>query len=240
MTQLTKLNYLNALKSGWLLIFLANISYRFIDQKITLKLDTLIRSVDGINSSLWAYIGLSLIVGLLFPLIMTLLCCYFLMKDSKSSLTGFISENLELLSLETLRSWGIGLLWALALIIPGVIKMSFLIMVPYIVLFSTEYKNGFKDALDFSTVLSKHFYMRINIYLTVVFFIIPSVITFAFDDYAHFADHPFWFCLIYTFEALAILWFHFMALKLLGKYIKFHPLPENTNRIHGGEYVTNV
>jgi hypothetical protein len=59
------------------------------------------------------------------------------------------------LCLESLRVIGFSLLWALALIIPGIFKYIRYTFVPYIVLVDKNYDKGDVDALDKSNALVK-------------------------------------------------------------------------------------
>ena len=69
-----------------------------------------------------------------------------------------MGEKFELAFVETLRAWGKTFLWCFLFIIPGLIKYTYYLMAPFVVLFSRKYAAGEEDALKYSEQLSKKFW----------------------------------------------------------------------------------
>ncbi len=163
-----KLNYFKALRSSFLLIFLAMVVYRNIDQFLTKQIESIIRSQDGINSIIWAWGGLSLVTSILFPTVVAIICLYALRYNSLRNLSGFFNDHFELSFLETLRALAYSFLWGLLFIIPGLIKMSYYYLTIFVVLFSPAYAKGRVDALEESALISKQHWLKLN--LIIAFF----------------------------------------------------------------------
>lgn len=220
-----QLQFFKALKSSFLLIFLAMTAYHIFDQYLTKQIEMIIRSQDGINSMVWFWGLLSLLTSLFFPTLIAVICLYALRFNSLQNIFSFFSQKLELSVLETLRAWAYSFLWGLLLIIPGLIKMSFLYLTVFVVLFSPEYEAGKVDALKESTEISKKHWYKLNLLVTLFYVLIPLIGSVLFDEYTVFEKYPM-SALIYTAaECVFILLFHYSVLNLFKDYF-LRPLPQ--------------
>ncbi len=213
-TIIPKPQFFLALKSSFLLIFLATLFYRLIDQFTTKQIEGLIRSSDGISSVVWGWAGLSLVLSILFPTLLAVISLYALRNNSLKRFGFFLRNHLELSILETLRAWGISILWGFLFIIPGLIKMSYYYLTTFVVLFSPEYARGEVDALKKSAEISKRHWGILNLSVTVFYFVIPILVSTIFDEYTVFEKHPFFAAAFCGVEAVTVLLFHYFVLKL--------------------------
>ena len=213
-TIIHKPQFFKALKSSFLLIFLATLTYRLVDQFTTKKIEGLIRSSDGISSIVWGWAGLSLLLSILFPTLVALISLYALRNNSVNRFGIFLRNHLELSILETVRAWGISILWGFLFIIPGIIKMSFYYLTTFVVLFSPEYARGEVDALKKSAEISKRHWGILNLSVTVFYFVIPILVSTIFDEYTVFEKHPLFAAVFCGVEAVSVLLFHYFVLKL--------------------------
>lgn len=209
----------------FLLIYMTVSLSILVDQFLNKKIELVIRSEKGISNLIWFWGLGSLISSLLFPLLISMLCCYAL-SDFFPSMKKMFSQKLELCLIETLRSWGKTFLWCFLFIIPGFIKYSFYILTPFIVLFSEKYDQGQVDALEQSEKLSKKFFWRLNFWILIFFILLPLLFSSLFDEYRLFSTHPLSACLIACLDSLLVYTFHYLILKLLNKYL---PEVENHN-----------
>ena len=160
--------------------------YTSLDQVLTMKIDEALRNtVTGGMSLIWAYGFLSLISGILFPILGILVVVYgaSFPETTEHGLVYFIEKNISQLSIEILRSWGKTLFWTLALIVPGIWKYIEFTMIPFIVMLSPSYQRGEEDALEASSRLVRGNLMRIISILVAFHLILPSVLAVLFDDY---------------------------------------------------------
>ncbi len=156
--------------------------------------------------------------ALFFPLLISVLCAYVLIITNQK-INDFFAENLELSLIETLRAWGKTFLWSFVFLLPGVIKYVHYILTPFVVMFSRKYKNGEVDALEYSTVISKHFRGMLNLWLAVFFVVVPIFMYAIFDEYRVFSTHPVAATILVFVEAVILLLFHYLILKLFIKYL---------------------
>lgn len=217
-TKMNKLEFFKALKSSFVLIFLATLVYRFCDQFTTKQIEGLIRSTDGITSMIWVWAGISLILSILFPTIVAIISLYALKNNSIQNITSFFGKNLELTVLETMRAWGVSILWGFLFIIPGIIKMSYYYLTTFVVLFLPEYAEGQADALKKSEEISKHHWVTLNLLVTLFYLVIPVITSSIFDEYTVFDKHPYSAAIYCGFEAITTLLFHYVVLKLFLNY----------------------
>lgn len=201
-----------------MLIFSAVLAATVADQLLNKQIDNLIRSPQGLSNTIWLWGAVSLISTLFFPLLITLLCSQALASRPRS-IQKFISEKFELGLLETLRAWGKTFLWCFVFIIPGLIKYTYYLMVPYVVFFSERYAEGKVDALEYSTLLSKKFWWRLNLWLTLFYLIIPLALSSVLDEYRLFSLHPVSAAWCVLLETILVLSFNYVILKLFFKYL---------------------
>jgi len=241
-TTINKLSYFKALKSSFLLIFLATLVYRIVDQFTTKQIEGIIRSSDGISSSIWFWAGISLLLSILFPTLVAIISLYALKNNSVRQFGSFLSDKLELTILETMRAYGVAILWGFLFIIPGIIKMSYYYLTTFVVLFLPEYAEGKVDALKKSEEISKHHWMTLNLLVTLFYFIIPVITSTIFDEYTVFDKHPLSAAAYCGLEAVFTLLFHYIVLKLfLGYFITDSTASDNTtSNIQGAPHVTYV
>lgn len=243
-SEIIKLNYFKGLKSGFLLVFLALLIYRLLDQFFTVQIDFLVRSSDGLDSKLWVWAILSLISSMLFPLLVAVLCSYSLVFNRRRGLEVFLADHFEMTFLESLRSWGKAFLWGLVFIIPGLIKMSFYFLVPYVAMFSRGYKAGTIDALKLSEVISKKFWTKLNVYVTIFFLVYPFLISTGFDQYTLISKHPISALALIAVETAMMMLFNYLILKEFFKYTDYdtNDLNRNVNELksQGDLHVTYV
>ncbi len=241
-TKMNKLEFFKALKSSFVLIFLATLAYRFLDQFTTKQIESIIRSTEGLTSMIWVWAGLSLVLSILFPTVVAIISLYALKNNSIRNLTSFFGKNLELTILETMRAWGISILWGFLFIIPGLIKMSYYYLTTFVVLFLPEYAEGKVDALKKSEEISKHHWITLNLLVTLFYLVIPVITSSIFDEYTVFDKHPYTAAAYCGFEAITILLFHYFILKLFLSYFipEYHPSENSTSNIQGAPDVTYV
>ena len=176
---------------------------------------------------IWVWGASSLISSLFFPLLISMLCSYTLSNFFVSKKVLF-SEKLELALVETLRAWGKTFLWCFLFIIPGLIKYSYYLMTLFVVLFSKKYAAGEVDALEHSEKISKKFWWRLNLWLTVFYLVIPLALSSSFDEYRLFTTHPLTATLSVLLDSVLVFTFHFLILKQFIKYL---------NEVENGSYV---
>lgn len=212
-----KLNYFKALRSGFLLIFLANLAYKLLDQYITVQIDGLVKSTDGVGTTIWFWAAFSVLIGLLFPIIITLACSYSLAFMTSRGFGTFFSQKFELTLLETLRSWGKVFLWTLVFVIPGLIKAINYLFVSFVVAFSQGYERGEVDALNKSSEIAKHVWWKLLFYFAVFFVLLPLLITGAFDEYTSLQAHPITGLIFVAIDSALYLLYSYFILNLFFK-----------------------
>jgi hypothetical protein len=200
-----------------------------MDQFLTKQVEILISSKDGLTNMIWVWGGLSVLSAILFPLLISMFCAYFLISSTKS-LNEFVKENFELGLIETLRAWGKTFLWSFVFFLPGVIKYINYILTPFVVMFSRKYKRGEVDALEYSTLISKKFFWSIKMWLGLFYVIVPVLFYALFDEYRVFGTHPVSATLVVCLETLLEIVFHFIILNLFIKFL-------NANEVENGSHV---
>jgi hypothetical protein len=200
-----------------------------MDQFLTKQVEVLISSKDGLSNMIWVWGGLSVLSAIMFPLLISMFCAYFLISSTKS-LNEFIDENFELSLIETLRAWGKTFLWSFLFFLPGVIKYINYILTPFVVMFSRKYKRGEVDALEYSTLISKKFFWSIKMWLGLFYVIVPILFYALFDEYRVFSTHPVAATLVVGLETLVEIIFHFIILNLFIKFL-------NANEVENGSHV---
>lgn len=115
-----------------------------LDRWITLQMEEILASPEGIGPLLWVHGFFSLAVNLVFPLSAVLLILSTFQKEPAwIFFKRFFGQNL----IEIMRSWGSAMLWSLVFIFPGLIRWIQYLLVPFIVCFDPGYQRGEKDAL---------------------------------------------------------------------------------------------
>ena len=218
MNQVAEINFKKILSPSFLLIFLAVLIGTLVDQSLNKQIELVIKSPDGLSNMIWVWGLGSLTSSLFFPLLISMLCSYTLANIFFSK-RKLLSEKFELALIETLRAWGKTFLWCFVFIIPGLIKYTYYLMAPFVVLFSKKYERGEVDALVYSEQLSKKFWWRLNLWLTVFYFIIPLVLSSGLDEYKLFSAHPITAALGVLLETVLVFAFHYLILKLFITYL---------------------
>jgi hypothetical protein len=167
-------------------LFVLTLIYTSLDQVLTLNIDEALRTTEpGAMNWIWLYGFLSLVTGIVFP-ILGLLVVLYGAKTSDASERGlyhFIQQHLNQLSIEILRSWGKTLMWSLVLIVPGLWKYIEYTLIPFVVTASKRYDRGETDALLESSRVVKQHLLKVCAILLVFHLILPAVLTVFFDDY---------------------------------------------------------
>ena len=210
-----------------LLVLLAVIGFNYLDQNLTSLIEADLRSPEGMSSSVWFLIALTLLASFFFPLVIALICSFSLANNyiAASTLSVFAQKKFELGLVETLRAWGKSFLWSFLFIIPGLLKFTYYFLTPYIVFFSEKYAQGEVDALEYSKAVTKKFWWRFNGWLLVFYGIIPLATSLFFDEYKSFSIHPVTACLLSIAESGFVILFHYFISKLFLNSLKtFEPL----------------
>jgi hypothetical protein len=229
-----KLEFFKALKSSFLLIFLATLVYRIFDQFLTKQIELIIRSSEGISSVIWFWAAISLTLSIIFPIVVAIISLYALKNNSIRNIASFFAQKLELSVLENMRALGLAILWGFLFIIPGLIKMSYYYLTTFVVLFLPEYEEGKVDALKKSEEISKHHWVTVNMLVTVFYFLIPIVTSTIFDEFTVFEKHPLSAAAYCGLEAIFTLWFHYLVLNL---FLVYFITPEKTEGVPDVTYV---
>lgn len=216
--QSTQIEFKRIFSVNFLLIFLAVVLTALTDQNLNRKIEQVIRSPEGLSNMIWVWGIASLASSLFFPLLTSMLCSYTL-SNAFTSKQALIKDKFELALLETLRAWGKTFLWCFAFIIPGLVKYTFYLMAPFVVMFSKKYERGEVDALKMSEKISKKFWWRLNLLLTIFYFLFPIVLSGVLDDFRIFRYHPWTATACAFFETILILIFHYFILKLFIRYL---------------------
>lgn len=203
---------------NFLLIFLAGIAAALVDQSLNRKIELVIKSPDGLSNMIWVWGIASLASSLFFPLLISMLCAYTL-SLAFASKTALMKDKFELALVETLRSWGKTFLWCFVFIIPGLIKYTYYLMAPFVVMFSKQYEQGEVDALELSEKISKKFWWRLNVWLTLFYFFVPLALSSGLDEFKTFQLHPLSATACVLFETILVFVFHFLILRLFLRYL---------------------
>lgn len=167
---------------------------------------------------IWVWGLASLASSLFFPLLISMLCSYALSRAFTSK-RKLIKDKFELALIETLRAWGKTFLWCFVFIIPGLIKYTFYFLAPFVVLFSKKYEQGKVDALEQAQKISIKFWWRLNIWLTLFYFLIPIVLSSTLDEFKIFQLHPISATACVLAESILVFLFHFLILRLFLRYL---------------------
>lgn len=169
------------MKKHFLFLFILTCAYKILDQWLTSQTQMEIGNPDGARPLVWVYGFFSVVVGLFFPLLSSLIIFAMFKKESSPFvfLKKFFSQSL----IEALRAWGKALSWSLLFVIPGIVKFAQYFFVPFVVCFDSAYQNGQVDALERSKQVSKG---KLGILLGLLLFfdaVIPIILS-SFDEYS--------------------------------------------------------
>lgn len=205
----------------FLLIFSAMFLSTLGDQIITTKIENLIGSKDGLSNMIWFWGSISLVNAILLPMLTALFSSFMVVQfDQKSEGSlRFTSEHFELLTIETLRSWGKSFLWSFVFILPGIWKFFTYTLTPYVVLFSKKYAAGEVDALAYSEYICKKNWKAVNKWLTVFYLVVPIASYFLFEPFRVIAITPARATLLIFAKTIVELAFHYQMLKILIEFI---------------------
>ncbi len=217
-----KKNYIDAIKSGFVLIFSATLVSTLFQQFLDRKIEKIIASPTGLSSMIWVWGFLSLLAALIFPLMQSILCSFYLTQDSdiRKKLNYFLKNNFELSLIETLRAWGKSFLWFFVFIIPGFVKYSYYMLAPFVVLFSKLYQTGEVDALELSEKIFKKYWVYFSLQLFLFYFLLPMVLSTSLDQYRSFDMHPVSAGISLVFETSMVLLFHYLILQKIFLFLQ--------------------
>lgn len=224
--QVNKLTLKSVFTPLFLLIFSAAFLSTFIEQVVAKEVEQLIRSKDGLSSMLWVYVGLSLISSILFPVFTGMLVSFNILRDSfktpnsTNSFLDFFIEHVEQNLIESFRAWGKGFLWCFVFILPGIWKFISFVLTPYVVMFSERYRRGEVDALEYSALICKKYFKRVNWWLTVFYLILPITLYVVAEPYRLFNRTPFAASILVFIRAVSEYAFHYFMLKIFFDFIK--------------------
>lgn len=156
-----------------------------LDQYLNLRVETILRDPMGVTGSLYIFGFISLISGIVFPVFLFTLVLYALraIEGHDQGLGEFFHRHINQIFIESLRSWGKTLLWALLFILPGFWKYLQYCLVPFVVTASPRYDAGNEDALEASARIFKKHWGKILGVLILFHVFIPLVLTGLFDAY---------------------------------------------------------
>ncbi len=170
---------------------------------------------------IWFWGSISLVNAILLPMLTALISSFMVVQFDKKSEGGlnFTAEHFELLTIETLRSWGKAFLWSFVFVLPGVWKFFTYTLTPYVVLFSKKYAAGEVDALAYSEYICKKNWKVVNKWLTVFYLVVPISMYFLFEPFRILSQTPVRATLLILVKTAIELAFHYQMLKVLIEFI---------------------
>lgn len=227
MSATVNINFKNVYGPGFLLVFSALLLAAMVDQSLNKQIEGVIQSREGLSNMIFLWGGLSLVSTLLFPMIISFLCCHTL-AGFPMGRREFIKSKFELGLLETLRAWGKTFLWTFAFVLPGLVAYTYYFLTPFVVIFSKDYADGKVDALKHSAKLTKLFFWRLNLWLTVFYMAVPFSLSTLLDEKRVFRLSPLTATLSVLLETLLVFMFHYLILKPFIHYINEVEAPDVT------------
>lgn len=205
-------------------MFLSTLS----DQLITTQMERLIGSKNGLSNMIWFWGSVSLVNAILLPMITALISSFMVVDFDKKPAGSleFSAEHFELLTIETLRSWGKSFLWSFVFVLPGVWKFFTYTLTPYVVLFSKKYAAGEVDALEYSEYICKKNWKAVNKWLTVFYLVVPIASYFLFEPFRILAQTPVRATILIFVKTVVELAFHYQMLKILIEFINKNEIEE--------------
>jgi hypothetical protein len=226
-------HFFTGLKYAFLPLYCAVVLSLLIDQTLNSKIETILRSSDGLSQTVWFWGGLSLLSSLFFPVFLTLFCCFFITEKIKGisvfKLFPFLKNNFEMTFLESIRAWAFMFLWFFALFLPLIYKFISYALTPFIVIYSKKYAKGEVDALKASEYVSREFFLKLFFLLLTFYILLPSVSTLIFDEFKVFRFHPVPALLVATTDTIFIYIIHFLILTLFFNSVYFKGELNGTN-----------
>lgn len=180
------------LSVGWLILILMIVS-SVIDQFLNAQLQDLLLSDDGGGSKLWLLAGASLLNSLIFPVLITALCLFGILRarGSVESAGLYFGRVMNQLYIETLRAWGSALRWGLLLIVPAFVRLFQLVFVPFVVALHRPYELGQADALATSRAYVHRRWFKTLLAVLLFYLILPLMLTDALDSWRSYDVTPF-------------------------------------------------
>lgn len=184
MVKLLKEN-LQVFKTIALPLFILVVLSSTLDQYLNMRVEDILRDPSGITESLYIFGFISLVSGIIFPVILFTLALFAMrsLEGLKHSIGEFFHHYISQIFIESLRSWGKTLLWGLLFIVPGFWKFLEYSLVPFVVAASPRYDAGDEDALQASSKVFRKHWGKILSILVLFHIFIPLVLTALFDAY---------------------------------------------------------
>lgn len=157
-----------------------------LDQWLTGQMEALLMSPQGTGKLVWFYGGISLVWGVIYPLMGLLLI---LSTLQPLPFLTFWRRSFPQALIELMRAWGKSMLWSFLLILPGIVRFVRYLFVPFIVCLDPEYQSGDREALLRSRELSKGRLGKLFGLFLLSSVFIPGLMT-AFDEWKIFSMHP--------------------------------------------------
>lgn len=178
---------LKVFKKVFLPLFALVVLSSTVDRYLSLLLENTLNNPDGAQQQTYFIGFLSIISSIFFPVLLITLALFALCSldnQKKVSFGAFLHKNLNLIFIETLRSWGKTLLWSLLFILPGLWKFIEYSLVPLVVTTSKDYDEGKVDALEASGKIVRKNGFKITGLFILFHLFIPLVMSAAFDAYS--------------------------------------------------------
>jgi hypothetical protein len=184
MVKLLKEN-LQVFKTIALPLFILVVLSSTLDQYLNMRVEDILRDPAGVTGSLYIFGFVSLISGIVFPVFLFTLALFAMrsLEGLKYNIGEFFHHYIGQIFIESLRSWGKTLMWALLFIIPGFWKFLEYSLVPFVVAASPRYDAGHEDALQASAKIFRNHWFKILSILVLFHIFIPLVLTGLFDAY---------------------------------------------------------
>lgn len=187
-----------------------NILSNFISQQLTSQLEFILRdtSTGGFNRQLWIYGGLSVLVALIFPILMSTLTLWGIkrvVQGHPMNLKDFFNKYFEQLTIECLRSWGDAMKKLFYFIIPGLNAFLYYSLTPFVVILSPDYEKGNLDVLKTSKIVFKRNFIKLFIILLFFGVVFPLFINTVFDGFYTISKTPLTALLLNFFESYFII-----------------------------------
>lgn len=173
-------------------VFAALAVSTIIDQIINSRLEVLLLSEDGGGAMLWLLAGSSLLNGLVFPVMVTALCLYGILRARGDGETvgHFVGRVGQQLYIETLRAWGSCLRWGLLFVVPGFVRLVQLVYVPFVVCLHRDYDRGEADALRTSGRYLRRSIFRTLFAILALQLAVPLILTDVLDPWRTYSATP--------------------------------------------------
>lgn len=204
------------LRSGGALLLVLILSYRWLDQQLTEKLQDEVFSNEGMSSMVWVYAALSILTTLVFPILTTLVVIGALKAKSFAGTFQFVFRRLSQVLKEQMRAFGIALLWGIPLIVPTFWKLFQFLFVPLVVCLDPRYDSGNIHAPSRSAELVRRKFWPALLLSGVLFFALPLFII-GFEDSYTWSAEPIQLSLLVIFEFAATILGQLLLIRLWEK-----------------------